>query len=118
MAATPKIFDLEINDTSETTGTGTITLDDPATNRTAVAAVVPTGALTTFLLWNGVTGDWEISSGVVTITAGVATFARSTIIASSNGGAAVNFTAGTMSVSNFMPPKFVLGAQLNKLGLV
>lgn len=86
-----------VKETSTTTGTGTWTL---------------AGAVTGFRTWvavgNGNTGcysatdgtNWEIGLG--TYTSAGTTLARTVIIASSNAGAAVNFTT-TVTIANVFP---------------
>lgn len=87
-------------ETSTTTGTGSLTLAGAATGYRAFSAVC-SNADTVYYIAEGVTdagaqtGEWEVGLGTWA-TGG--TLARTSILASSNGGAAVNFSAGTRQV--------------------
>jgi hypothetical protein len=79
--------------TSTTTGTGTFTLGS------AVAgfqdfSVIGNGNTTYYAIVLG--SEWEVGLG--TYTSSGTTLARTTILESSNGGTAVNFSAGTKNV--------------------
>jgi hypothetical protein len=79
--------------TSTTTGTGTFTLGS------AVAgfqdfSVIGNGNTTYYAIVLG--SEWEVGLG--TYTSSGTTLARNTILESSNGGTAVNFSAGTKNV--------------------
>lgn len=88
-------------ETTATTGTGTYTLDGPVAGfQTLVSAAIDIeGGAGPWLVHGVVTDgtDWEV--GVYTLTdASPDTLARTNIIASSNGGAAVNWGAAAKSV--------------------
>lgn len=81
--------------TTTTTGTGTLTLGAAATGFQDFAAI---GDGNTTYYTISVPGgvDWEV--GIGTYTASGTTLSRDTILASSNGGLAVNLSAGTKDV--------------------
>jgi len=82
-------------ETSTTTGTGTFALAGAKTGYRAYSAIVANNDTVPYFAVNGTTGEWE--TGIGTWTAGN-NLARTVIIASSNAGAAVNFTAGTKDI--------------------
>lgn len=95
-----------VKDTTTTTGTGSVTLagSAPAGYRTFSSAFATGGRI-----WycieavdgSGVpTGDWEVGYGTLTAAT---TLARTQVTASSNAGAAVNFSAGTKNVFCTIP---------------
>lgn len=84
-----------VKETTTTTGTGTVTLAGASTGFQSFAAVGDGN--TTFYTIAGQTGsEWEV--GIGTYTASGTTLSRDTILASSNSGSAVNFSAGTKDV--------------------
>lgn len=93
-----------VQETSTTTGTGTFTLAGAATGYQTFAAVGDGNqCYYTIELVGG--SEWEVGLG--TYTASGTTLARNTILASSNSGAAVNFSAGTKKVFVTAPALFV-----------
>lgn len=82
-----------VKETTSTTGTGTLTLAGVATGYQSFSAVG--NGNTTYYCCAGAT-EWEVGLG--TYTSAGTTLSRTTILASSNGGAAVNFSAGTKEV--------------------
>jgi hypothetical protein len=84
-----------VKETTTTTGTGTVTLLGASSGFQSFAVVGD--ANTTFYTIAAQTGtEWEV--GIGTYTSSGTTLARTTILSSSNGGSAVNFTAGTKDV--------------------
>ena len=84
-----------VKETTTTTGTGTITLAGPVTGYQSFS-VVGDGN-TTYYTISGQTGsEWEV--GIGTYTSSGTTLARTTVLASSNSGSLVNFSAGTKDV--------------------
>jgi hypothetical protein len=84
-----------VKETTTTTGTGTVTLLGAATGFQSFSAIG--NANTTYYAIVNQTGtEWEVGLG--TYTASGTTLARTTVIASSNAGSAVNFSAGTKDV--------------------
>lgn len=84
-----------VKETSITTGTGTITLDGAVAGFDSFS-VVGNGNTTYYAIVAQNPGQWEV--GVGTYTASGTTLSRTTVLASSNGGAAVDFSAGTKDV--------------------
>lgn len=90
----PKLAD-RVKETSTTTGTGTYSLAGAATGYRAFSAAFATADTVYYCVEDGT--DWEV--GIGTLTTGTPwTLARTTILASSNAGAAVNWAAGTRNV--------------------
>ena len=84
-----------IKETTTTTGTGTVTLLGASTGYQSFAAVG--NANTTYYTIAGQTSsEWEV--GIGTYTSSGTTLSRTTVLASSNSGSLVNFSAGTKDV--------------------
>lgn len=81
--------------TTTTTGTGTITLGS-AVQSFQDFSVIGDGNQTYYAIVDSTSGDWEVGKG--TYTASGTTLSRDQVFESSNGGAAVNFGAGTKDV--------------------
>ena len=82
-----------VQETSTTTGTGTITLAGAVSGFQSFSAIG--NANTTYYAIVGGT-EWEVGLG--TYTSSGTLLSRDTILESSNGGTAVNFSAGTKNV--------------------
>jgi hypothetical protein len=82
-----------VQETSTTTGTGTFTLAGAVSGFQSFSAIG--NANTTYYAIVG-GAEWEVGLG--TYTSSGTTLSRDTILASSNGGSAVNFSAGTKNV--------------------
>jgi hypothetical protein len=90
-----RIFD-RIRETTTTTGTGDITLAGAATQFRAFSAVFTVGDVNIPYAIAGQSGsEWEVGLGTYSATN---TLRRDLVLASSNAGAAVNFSAGTKDV--------------------
>lgn len=98
-----------VKETTTTTGTGTITLLGAATGFQSFSAIG--NANTTYYTIAGQTGsEWEV--GIGTYTSSGTTLSRDTVLASSNSGSLVNFSAGTKDVFCDYPAKrAVVGGQ-------
>lgn len=84
-----------VKETTTTTGTGTVTLLGAATGFQSFAAIG--NGNTTYYTIAGQSGSqWEV--GIGTYTSSGTTLARTTVLASSNSGALVDFSAGTKDV--------------------
>jgi hypothetical protein len=84
-----------VKETTTTTGTGTVTLAGASTGYQSFSAIG--NANTTYYCIAGQgTDEWEV--GIGTYTSSGTTLSRDTILASSNSGSAVNFSAGTKDV--------------------
>ena len=84
-----------VKETTTTTGTGTVTLGGAASGFQSFS-VIGNGNTTYYAITAADTADWEVGLG--TYTSSGTTLARTTVLSSSNGGAAVNFGAGTKDV--------------------
>ena len=93
-----------VKETSTTTGTGTINLAGAETGYEGFVSGVGTGNTTYYAIELNSANEWEVGIGTVT-DATPDTLSRDTIISSSNGDAAVNFSAGTKNVFCTLPAK-------------
>ena len=96
-----------VKESSTTTGTGTFDLDGVVSGFDGFVAGIGTGNTTYYTIFNQGTTEWEVGVGTVT-DAATDTLARTTVISSSNGDAAVNFTSGTKDVFCTMPASKVV----------
>jgi hypothetical protein len=84
-----------VKETTTTTGTGTITLAGASTGYQSFAAV-GNGNQTYYTIAGQGTSEWEV--GIGTYTSSGTTLSRTTVLASSNSGSLVTFSAGTKDV--------------------
>jgi hypothetical protein len=84
-----------VKETTTTTGTGTVTLLGASTGFQSFA-VIGNANTTYYTIAGQTTSEWEV--GIGTYTSSGTTLARTTVLSSSNGGSAVNFSAGTKDV--------------------
>ena len=96
-----------VKETSTTTGTGTFNLDGAVTGFDTFVTGIANGNTTYYAIFHQGTTEWEVGVGTVT-DAATDTLARTTVISSSNGDAAVNFTSGTKDVFCTMPASKVV----------
>lgn len=89
------IYADRVKETTTTTGTGTYDLAGAATGYQGFVAGIATGNTCQYCVTDGT--DWEVGIGTVT-DAAPDTLSRDTILASSNGDAAVNWGAGSKDV--------------------
>lgn len=89
-----------VQETTTTTGTGTITLAGAVSGFQSFAAVGD-GNTTYYTIAHTTLSEWEVGLG--TYTSSGTTLARTTILSSSNSGSAVNFSAGTKNVFCTLP---------------
>ena len=96
---------LVINDrvkvTSTTTGTGAMALGAAATGFETFAQGIGNNNTTYYCIFNQGTSEFEVGLGTLDGTS--ANLTRTTVISSSNGDAAVNFTSGTKDVFCTLP---------------
>jgi len=85
-----------VKETTATTGTGTLTLAGAVTGFQSFSSALSNGDTTYYAIFESSTGEWEVGLG--TFTASGTTLARTTVLASSNSGSAVNLTAGSAEV--------------------
>lgn len=104
-----------VKETTTTTGTGTVTLLGASTGYQSFSAIG--NANTTYYTIAGQTGsEWEV--GIGTYTSSGTTLARTTVIASSNSGSLVSFSAGTKDVFVTYPAEFTANAVGGGIGAV
>ena len=85
-----------VNETSTTTGTGTITLAGAVSGYQSFSAI-GNGNTTYYTIVNSTANEWEV--GIGTYTSAGTTLSRDTVLASSAGGTTkVTFSAGTKNV--------------------
>ena len=83
-----------VQETSTTTGTGTLTLAGAVTEFQSFSSAIGNGNTTYYTIYVAGGTDWEVGLGTV----GAGTLSRDTVYASSNSGSLVNFPAGTKYV--------------------
>lgn len=84
-----------VRETTTTTGTGSVTLAGAVTGFQTFAAI-GNANVTYYTIAGQGTSEWEV--GIGTYTASGTTLSRDTVLASSNSGSLVNFSAGTKDV--------------------
>jgi len=84
-----------VKESTSTTGTGTVTLAGAVIGYQSFS-VVGDGNITYYTIAGQGTNEWEV--GIGTYTASGTTLSRDTVLASSNSGSLVNFSAGTKDV--------------------
>lgn len=89
-----------VQETTISTGTGTITLAGAATGFQSFA-VIGNGNTTTYTIADATGSNWEV--GIGTYTSSGTTLSRDTVLSSSNSGSLVNFSAGTKNVFVTLP---------------
>lgn len=91
-----------VQETSTTTGTGTLTLAGAVTGFQTFSAAVGNGNTVYYTITDQTsTANWEVGLG--TYTSAGNTLARTTVLSSSAAGAAVNFTSGALYVFGTYP---------------
>lgn len=84
-----------VKETTTTTGTGTVTLAGATTGFQSFSAIGNNNTTYYTIAGQG-TAEWEV--GIGTYTSSGTTLSRDTVLASSNAGSKVNFSAGTKDV--------------------
>lgn len=102
------IFADRVKDTSTTTGTGDFTLSGtaPTGYQDFDAAFGTTGQRFAYCIDSG-GGDWEVGVGYLSTST---TLVREEVTASSNAGAAVDFSSGSKTVFNTIHARFISDA--------
>jgi len=101
----PYVIKDRVKSTTTTTGTGTYTLGSAATGFQDFS-VIGDANQTYYCCTDGT--DWELGLG--TYTSSGTTLSRDTILASSNSGDAVNWSAGTRDIYVTYPAEYTPGA--------
>ena len=91
----PLVVKDRVRETSTTAGTGTFTLAGAVTGFQSFSAI-GNGNTTFYTIAGQGTTEWEV--GVGTYTSSGTTLSRDSVLASSNSGSLVNFSAGTKDV--------------------
>jgi hypothetical protein len=99
-----------VKETTTTTGTGTVTLLGASAGFQSFAAV-GNGNTTYYTIAAQVGTEWEV--GIGTYTSSGTTLARTTVLSSSNGGSAVNFSAGPKDVFVTYPSEYSVSSTNN-----
>ena len=92
-----------VKETTTTTGTGTVTLLGASTGFQSFS-VIGNGNTTYYTIAGQTGNEWEV--GIGTYTSSGTTLARTTVLSSSTGGSAINFSAGTKDVFVTYPAGF------------
>lgn len=100
-----------VQETTTSTGTGTITLAGASTGFQSFAAI-GNGNNTYYTIAGRTTSEWEV--GIGTYTSAGTTLSRDTVLSSSNSGSLVNFSAGTKDV--FVTPPASRSALVQSAG--
>ena len=90
-------------ETTTTTGTGTLTLAGAQVGYRTFSSAIGNGNSCYYCITGG--AEWEVGTGTV----GAGTLARTTVYASSNANALVNFSAGTKNVYCVIPSVALAG---------
>ena len=99
-----------VQETTTTTGTGTVTLAGAVSGFQSFAAIG--NGNTTYYTIADTTGTyWEV--GIGTYTSSGTTLSRNTVLSSSNSGSLVNFPAGTKNVFVTLPAEAALSNSPN-----
>lgn len=94
--ASPFLYADRVQDTTTTTGTGNLTLSGSApTGFQTFNAAFGTNTYFYYTVATAGSSEWEVGEGHLSAST---TLVRDTIQASSNAGAAVNFSAGTKNI--------------------
>lgn len=102
-----------VQETTTTTGTGTLTLGGAVTGYQSFTAI-GNGNTTYYTIYGSGSTEWEV--GIGTYTASGTTLSRDTVLASSNSGSLVNFSAGTKNVwCDYPAPKAVYANASNQI---
>jgi len=97
-----------VKETTTTAGTGTITLAGAVTGYQSFSTI-GNGNTTYYCIAGQGTSEWEVGIGTYTLSG--TTLARTTVLASSNSGSLVTFSAGTKDVFCTYPAGKVVASQ-------
>ena len=94
-----------VKETTTTTGTGTVTLAGAVTGYQSFG-VIGNGNTTYYTIADQGGANWEVGQGTYTLSG--TTLSRTTVLASSNAGALVNFGAGTKDIFVTYPAEYAV----------
>lgn len=104
-----------VQETTSTTGTGTIDLGGAATQYQSFVDGIGDGNTTYYVILSGNGSDWEVGEGTVT-SGSPDTLSRDTILASTNSGSAISLS-GTSTVFGDAPASFLTsGGGISNVG--
>jgi len=92
----PFVYADRVRETTTTTGTGTITLAGAVSGFRSFSSGIGANNTCFYAIQHQTANEWEVGFG--TVGSPATTFARTSVISSSNSGAAVTFSAGTKDV--------------------
>jgi len=95
-----------VKDTTNTTGTGTLTLAGAVAGFVAFSTAFNNPTIVYYTIEGGT--EWEVGIGTFTTT-----LTRDTVLASSNAGALVNLSAGTKTVFVTIPGQSAMRSEAN-----
>jgi hypothetical protein len=107
------VFADRVKESTTTTGTGTVTLAGAATGYQSFSAI-GNGNTTYYTIASQTANEWEVGQG--TYTSSGTTLSRDTVLASSNAGSKVNFSAGTKDVFVTYPAEYAAFATGGGIG--
>lgn len=93
-----------VKETTTTTGTGTFNLGGTSTGYQTFVAGIGSGKRTYYAAFAG--SEWEVGIGLIT-SGSPDTLTRARVLASSNAGALVNFSAGSKDVWSDLPASLI-----------
>lgn len=102
----PFLYANRVRETATTTGTGTFTLAGAVSGFQTFSAGIGASNTCFYVISHRSASEWEVGFG--TVGSPATTIARTSVIASSNSGSAVNFSAGTKDVFCDVPADQVL----------
>lgn len=100
----PAVAD-RVKETTTTTGTGTLTLGGAVSNYQAFGTAFGAASTPVYYEVDDGAGNWEVGLGTYTLSG--TTLSRSTVLASSNSGSLVSFSAGTKNVACVFPAQAI-----------
>jgi len=113
----PFVYADRVRETSTTTGTGTLTLSGAVTGFQTFSAGVGANNTCFYVISHRSAAEYEVGFG--TVGSPATTIARTSVIASSNSGSAVNLSAGTKDIfvtvpaDQVTPPNIIPGGRLS-----
>jgi hypothetical protein len=107
------IYKDRVQETTTTTGTGTVTLGGAVSGFRTFTSALADGDLVNYVIALG--AEWEVGEG--TFTASGTTLSRTTVLASSNSNALVSFSAGTKNVWVDLPADHIANISKGLAGI-